>query len=83
MQCALRSPADTSCRYVAQGLTYAAQDASKLRRHVECVEDSEALRQALASHGLVAFVGNGAILPRYLDLHKLLWRCTVLNHALD
>ena len=71
MQCVIRSLADTSCRYVAQGLTYGAQDAAALRRHVECVEDNEALRQALAAHGLVAFVGNGAILPRCLDLYRL------------
>jgi Predicted ATPase of the ABC class len=64
VQCALRSPADTSCRYVAQGLTYRAQDVAQLQRHVECVEDNETVRQALAAHGLVAFVGNGAILPR-------------------
>lgn len=40
------------------------QDARALRRHVDCVEDTEALRNALPGLGLVAFVGNGAILPR-------------------
>ncbi len=35
-----------------------------LVRHVEVVEDQEYLRGALAERGLVAFVGNGSILPR-------------------
>jgi predicted ABC-class ATPase len=32
--------------------------------HAECNEDADALRQALPRMGLVAFVGNGAVLPR-------------------
>lgn len=32
--------------------------------HVECVEDTAALRDQLSSLGLVAFVGDGSILPR-------------------
>jgi predicted ABC-class ATPase len=51
-------------RYVRAGLFYGAQDAAALRRHVDCVEDTEALRNALPGMGLVAFVGNGSILPR-------------------
>lgn len=51
-------------RYVRAGLFYEAQDAAALRRHVDCVEDTEALRNALPGTGLVAFVGNGSILPR-------------------
>ncbi|KAK9828923.1 hypothetical protein WJX72_002803 [[Myrmecia] bisecta] len=51
-------------RYVHQGLLYAQQDVAAIQRHVACVEDTEALRQALPGLGLVAFVGNGAILPR-------------------
>lgn len=39
-------------------------DARALQSHVECVEDTEALRDSLPAMGLVAFVGNGAILPR-------------------
>ena len=34
------------------------------RRFVECVEDQEALRGQLAERGLVAFVGDGSLLPR-------------------
>lgn len=52
------------CRYVAQGLSHRAQDAAKLQRHMETVEDTETLRHALAAQGLVALVGNGATLPR-------------------
>lgn len=36
----------------------------KARKHVETVEDAEHLRNRLADLGLVAFVANGAILPR-------------------
>ncbi len=34
------------------------------RSFVETVEDQEALREQLGHHGLVAFVGNGSVLPR-------------------
>ncbi|EIE22453.1 hypothetical protein COCSUDRAFT_16516, partial [Coccomyxa subellipsoidea C-169] len=51
-------------RYIRAGLFYEMQDAAALRRHVDCVEDTEALRSALPGLGLVAFVGNGSILPR-------------------
>ncbi len=51
-------------RYVAAGLTYQQQDALRLQRHVETAEDTEALRDSLTAKGLVAFVGNGATLPR-------------------
>jgi predicted ABC-class ATPase len=49
---------------VAEGLLFRALDADALRRHVETVEDSRALRDALAGRGLVAFVADGARLPR-------------------
>ncbi len=39
-------------------------DLSDLEAHAATVEDQAALRSALAGHGLVAFVGNGAVLPR-------------------
>lgn len=52
------------CRYVRAGSFYETQDVEALRRHVDCVEDTEALRRALPGMGLVAFVGNGSILPR-------------------
>jgi len=39
-------------------------DPERTRRHVEIVEDQSFLRDALGDAGLVAFVGDGAILPR-------------------
>jgi predicted ABC-class ATPase len=49
---------------VARGLVFGALDAAALRRHVETVEDARALRGQLAARGLVAFVADGAHLPR-------------------
>jgi predicted ABC-class ATPase len=49
---------------VEASLLHAALDAGALRRHVETVEDAQALRAELAGRGLVAFVGDGARLPR-------------------
>ncbi|MFV2073831.1 MAG: ABC-ATPase domain-containing protein [Thermoanaerobaculales bacterium] len=39
-------------------------DLKALERHAAVVEDQEALRDALADAGLVAFIGNGSSLPR-------------------
>jgi predicted ABC-class ATPase len=39
-------------------------DLERLERHAAVVEDQEALRKALDAAGLVAFVGNGSVLPR-------------------
>jgi predicted ABC-class ATPase len=39
-------------------------DEAALRHFVDCVENQECVRAALADRGLVAFVGDGAILPR-------------------
>jgi predicted ABC-class ATPase len=47
-----------------EALLFPALDAAALRRHVETVEDSRWLRQGLAERGLVAFVADGARLPR-------------------
>ncbi len=49
---------------IAASLYYPALDPQALRAQVETVEDATALRQALRDRGLVAFVANGAILPR-------------------
>jgi predicted ABC-class ATPase len=51
-------------RAVENGLRFAALDADALRRHVETVEDARALRGQLDEHGLIAFVADGARLPR-------------------
>ncbi|MCC3404805.1 MAG: ABC-ATPase domain-containing protein [Microcoleus sp. PH2017_10_PVI_O_A] len=51
-------------RIVSQSLKYSNLNAAECRRHVETVEDADWLRQQLAENGLVAFVADGAILPR-------------------
>ena len=57
------------CRYVEKGLHYRQQDQEALSAHVCCVEDTQALRDALPRLGLIGFVGNGAILPRCTCMH--------------
>ena len=49
---------------VRRAMLFASLTEEKLRRHVETVEDAEALRAMLPQLGLVAFVADGAILPR-------------------
>ncbi len=46
------------------GLEWSRSDAATAERFVQCVDSQEALRQQLADRSLVAFVGNGAVLPR-------------------
>lgn len=49
---------------VQHGLLYKNQDSEAVWRHITCTEDSEALRSMLSDLGLVAFIGEGSILPR-------------------
>mgnify|MGYP005856647725 CR=1 FL=1 len=49
---------------VQQTLLYASLNAGAIARHVKTVEDAEALRKQLADRNLVAFIPDGAILPR-------------------
>ena len=49
---------------VHAALLFESLDVDALRRHVEVVEDARALRDQLRERGLVAFVANGARLPR-------------------
>ena len=49
---------------VRRALFYRNLDPQAVRRHVECGEDAEALRAQLYERDLVAFVAEGAILPR-------------------
>lgn len=55
---------ETLPHLVQSALLYSNLDGSAVQRHVETVEDGDALRQALGDRGLVAFVANGSILPR-------------------
>ena len=59
-------------RYVQQGLLYSSLDSAAFTAHVNCVEDTEALRNALPKLGLVGFVGDGAILPRSVFIMPIL-----------
>jgi predicted ABC-class ATPase len=47
-----------------EALLFESHDPEAIRRFVEGVENQEHLRALLPEHGLVAFVGDGAVLPR-------------------
>ncbi|HBK62669.1 MAG TPA: ATPase, partial [Cyanobacteria bacterium UBA11166] len=49
---------------VNQTLKYRALNAKAIQHHVETAEDADWLRQELTKQGLVAFIPDGAILPR-------------------
>lgn len=51
-------------------LISANQNPSAVSRHVHLAEDVEALRQQLQERGLVAFIADGAVLPRELTSDK-------------
>jgi predicted ABC-class ATPase len=51
-------------RIVESSLLFRNLDEKKVLEHVETVEDADYLRGRLAEKGLIAFVANGAILPR-------------------
>jgi len=48
-------------------------DLPRVTRHIDSVEDQQALRAQLSKNGLVAFIADGAILPRLsgIDEHPL------------
>ncbi|MGB7444279.1 MAG: ABC-ATPase domain-containing protein [Coleofasciculaceae cyanobacterium] len=49
---------------VERALKYQSLAQDRLQQQVESVEDADAIRQQLAQKGLVAFIADGAILPR-------------------
>ncbi len=51
-------------RVIDTALRYHNHETQKVQRHVDSVEDQDALRHWLAEEKLVAFVANGSILPR-------------------
>lgn len=51
-------------KIVKQSLFAASLDMTKVRQHVELAEDADFIRNQLKTMGLVAFIGDGAILPR-------------------
>lgn len=51
-------------KYVQQGLMYESLNSEALRLHIATAEDAEYIREQLPGMALVAFVGDGSILPR-------------------
>ncbi len=51
-------------RVVASALHFSANNRVALYRHIKAAEDADWLRSQLAANGLVAFVADGAVLPR-------------------
>lgn len=49
---------------VRRSLLFRALEAEAIQKHVEIIEDADWLREQLSSRGLVAFIPDGAILPR-------------------
>ena len=49
---------------IEQSVLTPAVDVEALRRHLDAVEDADHLREQLADRGWIAFVADGAILPR-------------------
>lgn len=50
--------------YIRSSLFFDQSFAADLERHINTVEDTEALRSLLRPSGLVAFVADGSVLPR-------------------
>ncbi|MEZ4594627.1 MAG: ABC-ATPase domain-containing protein, partial [Chloroflexota bacterium] len=63
-----RSAAEMLCddlpQIVSQSLLYAANDAQAIEQYIATAEDANFLRSQLKARGLVAFIADGAILPR-------------------
>jgi predicted ABC-class ATPase len=51
-------------RIVEKALFYKALNGSKIRHQVETIEDADWLRDRLSEQNLIAFIADGAILPR-------------------
>ena len=51
-------------RVVDRSLFYGKLDRAEVQRHIDTIEDQEALRLQLQAQKLVAFIANGSLLPR-------------------
>ena len=51
-------------KLVQGALLYQSLNAQEIEQHVATIEDADWLRQRLSQHNLIAFIANGAILPR-------------------
>lgn len=49
---------------VRESMLWKSLNQTQLMEHIRSVEDQEVLRNSLENLGLIAFVGNGSILPR-------------------
>ena len=58
-------------KIVDQALMWKNMDHEQCHTFIECVENQEAIRQQLAELSLVAFVANGAVLPRESGISDL------------
>lgn len=56
---------------VDRALRYSALNPKAIQQHLETVEDADWLRQQLTARGLVAFIPDGAILPRRSGVEDL------------
>lgn len=51
-------------KVISESLFYPKLDANDVARHIESIEDQDAMRDSLRGRGLVAFVANGSVIPR-------------------
>ena len=58
-------------RIVERSLLWAALDSDEARAFADCVENQEHIRENLEQRGLVAFVADGALLPRVSGVSDL------------
>ena len=54
---------------IKQSLFYSSLHQQKLEQHLNSIEDQHVLREQLNSQNLVAFIANGALLPRRSGIH--------------
>ncbi|KAJ2717275.1 hypothetical protein H4R19_000027 [Coemansia spiralis] len=62
---------DVLPRMVDQALLFSSIDGREMQSFIECVEDQEHLRAQLAPNNLVAFIGDGSVLPRASGISNL------------
>ncbi|MDP2572325.1 ABC-ATPase domain-containing protein [Vibrio penaeicida] len=51
-------------KFIRKATLHRELDIDRLKQHCEIIEDQVALRKQLSEHNLMAFVGNGSVLPR-------------------
>jgi len=61
---ALRLLTEFLPRIARESMLFRSHKEPRLRRHLDCAEDAQALRGSLRERGLVAFIADGSVLPR-------------------